>query len=515
MLENLTMALPQVFSLSVFLYLSAGVIIGLILGAIPGLGGTMGVGVLLPLTFTMPALESLVLLVGIYKGTMMGGSFSAILINTPGDAPAAATVFDGYPLSEKGQSRKALQAAIYGSGFGGLISSIVLMFGAVTLAPLVLNFGPSEIFWIAIFSLIITSTLGGISVWKGFLSSAMGLLLGCVGLDSLSNTPRFGIVADLGMINGIDLIAFLMGAFALSEIYINAMPKAREKAAELRKNVGTFHGPSLTRKEVKDSIPAFLSGSTIGCFIGAAPGLGGTAAALLSYGWNKTIYDGKRKKGEVKFGEGAVPGVVAVESANSAVSATVLLPLLTLGIPGSATAALILAALMMQGIQVGPQIFNTHGPLLYAFFIALCFGDFLNMLYGNLLTKPITWLLKKNQSLVYPIILLLCITGVYSVNQRVLDLGVMVFIGLLSYGMKRTKIPVAPMVVSFVLSSLIEENFRLSLMISNGNFNIFWGSAINKVLLIACAVFAAIIAYQKIKNKGIEDESEADEVEEL
>jgi putative tricarboxylic transport membrane protein len=336
-------------------------------------------------------------------------------------------------------------------------------------------------------------------MWKGLLSIAIGLLLGAVGLDVLSATPRLGIIPKLGMLEGIDLIPFLMGAFAISEVMVNILPGKRRESEELLKLVTGFHGPSLTFRELKNSLKALITGSFIGSFIGAVPGLGATAAAFLSYGISKQTYKGKGKDG-VKFGEGAIEGVFAAESANSAVSGSSFIPLLALGIPGSATSALMLAAFMLHGISPGPGIFNNHAVMVYAFFLALMVGSMLNVLYANLMTKPLTWLLKKNPNIVYPIVLLLCFAGAYTINNRVFDLGIMVAIGGLAFLMKRVELPVAPMVIGFILSKILEQNFRMSLAITSGNYNIFWSSPINKVMMALSVLALIAVTYQRLKG---------------
>ena len=505
MLDNVVEALSLLFTVKSLFFMITGLVLGIVVGAIPGLGGSMAVGVLLPMTYTMSMLHALLLLTGIYKGCMVGGSFSAILINTPGDAPAAATLLDGFPMNQNGESRKALQAAIFGSSFGDFVSDILLVVGAVTLAPLVLKFGPSQIFWVGIFSLVVTGCLAGKSIWFGLVSIIIGLLLGCVGLDVLSATPRFGVIPKLGLLEGIDLIAFLIGAFAVSEVLFNILPSQRRENAKNLENVAGFYGPSLTRKEFFSSFKAMFTGSGIGCFIGAVPGLGATAAAFLSYGISKQLYGNKGISGK-KFGEGAVEGVFACESANSAVSGCSFIPMLCLGIPGSATGALILAAFVLHGISPGPGIFNHHAPLIFAFFFALMLGAVLNIPLSFILAKPLTWLLKKNPSIVYPIVLLLCFAGTYSINQRVFDLGILCAVSLLAFGMKRVSIPLAPMVIAFILSNIIEQNFRMSMAITRGQFYIFWDSTINKVLIAMTVIAFITFVVQRLRGKEVIDD---------
>jgi len=497
MLENLMVGFSLMLNIEVLVIMVVGLILGLVLGAIPGLGSVLGIGVLLPLTYAMSPLPALVLLVTIFKGAMLGGSFSSILINTPGTPCAAATALDGYPLCVKGQSRKALQAAIFSSCFGDLCSDIVLIVGSITLARVVLKFGPSELFWIIILSLVLTAGLAGKSLWRGLMSMSIGLLLGAVGLDPLVNVPRLGVISMLGKLEGLDMVSVLLGAFALSEIFVNVVSLREEKNIKTEK-VKDFYGPPLSLLEIKDSIKAFIIGTITGTIVGIIPGMGATAASFFAYSTAKQTYGGKSKTG--KFGEGALPGVVSAESANSAVSGANLLPLLTLGIPGSATAAMILGAFMLQGITPGPGIFDNQGPLIYALFVTFIFANLFNLGLAYLFVKPISKLLRLNLKVTFPVVMIICLASVYSINKRLIDLGVMVAIGLLAYFMRKIKMPIAPLVISFILSKMAERYFRQSLAIA-GDYSIFIGSTINKVVIFLILIIIIKIANQRIEEK--------------
>lgn len=501
-------------SFETILCLIIGIVVGQILGAIPGLGAPIGIGVLLPLTFQLDPVAAMMLLVGVYKGSLLGGSMSAILLNTPGTASAAATVIDGYPMGQKGLGRKALQGSIYASGFADLFSDFILLVGAVSLAGVALYFGPSEIFWVIVISLILTATLAGDSIPKGFLAIGIGLLIGSVGMDPIVSTARFGIVPVLGRLDGLDMVAVLLGIFALPEVVKNAKPSPKEYLAGSDDNLTTdeigmtsIYGPKLNKKDVKGSMKAFWIGAVTGTVTGIMPGLGSSAAAFLSYGFTKQAYGGKTEEG--KFGEGVLPGVVAAEAGNSAVSGANMLPMFLLGIPGSAIAAMFLASLMMHGITPGPGIFNKHGAIIYAMFFAMIIGNFINMICGNLLVKPMIWILKKDPKIIYPIVLLLCLSGIYSVNNRMLDVGVSIAIGVIVYFMQLGKIPIAPMALAFVLGGPLETGLRRSLQTTGGSFDIFFGSTINKVLIIVCIVAIVILIRQRRreneeKAKGLE-----------
>ncbi len=500
MLEAMMQAIPLIATIEVLIIMLVGIPMGLMLGAIPGVGGMIGVGVLLPLTFGMSPVPAMVLLIAIYKGALLGGSFSAILINTPGEAAAAATCFDGYPLSKKGYSKKALQASIFSSAFADLISDIVLIIGSFALALVAIRFGPSQIFWIIVFSLLMTGCLTGPNLWKGLLSIVLGLFLGTIGLDPLLGTPRFGVIPVLGRLEGLELVAVLLGAFALSEILLNVEKTKKGETAkqlEVRRSLG----PSLSLSEIRESLKAFFIGTVYGTITGIIPGIGTSAAAFLSYALARQAYGGKSKG--VKFGEGAIPGVVAPEAGNNAVSGANLIPLLTLGIPGSAIAALLLGALVLQGITPGPLIFINHGPVVYAIFILMIIANILNLIYGHLLIKPITKLLKGNPSIIFPVVVLISFTGVYSINNRLIDLGVLIAVGILSYFLRKGGVPVAPMVIAFILTKMLERNFRLSLSLSGGEFSIFTASPINQVLIGLCVIGLALVIVQRFKEKKL------------
>ncbi len=503
MLEALQSAIPLIATLEVLIIMLIGIPIGLILGAIPGIGGMVGVGVLLPLTFGMDPVPAMVLLISIYKGAILGGSFSAILINTPGEASSAPTCFDGYPLSNKGFSKKAMQASIFSSAFADLFSDFVLIIGSFALAMVALQFGPSQIFWVIVFSLLMTGCLTGTHLWKGLLSIALGLFIGTIGLDPMIGSPRLGVVPILGRLEGLELVAVLLGVFALSEIFINAEVSKR-KAPGHKLGEKKLTGPSITFSEIKESFKAFLIGTAYGSATGILPGIGTSAAAFLSYALARQAYGGKTKT--AKFGEGALPGVVASEAGNNAVSGANLIPLLTLGIPGSAIAALLLGALMLQGITPGPMIFIEHGPVVYAIFLLMIISNLLNVIYGHLLIKPITRLLKGNPSIIYPVVLLVCFTGVYSLNHRLLDLGVMLAMGILAYLLRKGGVPIAPMVIAFILTTLLERNFRLSLTLSRGDFGIFIDSPINQVVIGMCAIGLILVIIQHLRERKLSSE---------
>lgn len=481
----------------------------MVVGAMPGMGAVMIIGILLPATYTMNPVWAILLLSAIFKGASMGGGYASILLNVPGTPSAAATAFDGHPLAAQGNSRKALEATIYGSGIAGIIADISLILGVGFLANVALGLGSPEKFMILLFSLLVTGVLITGSIAKGLISIALGLLLGCVGLDPASGMPRLDIVAGIGHLNELDSTAVLVGMLALPEI-IMAVPRLRSNAVNgVKVKPMDILGEGLTLSEVKESLKAGVIGTFIGIFFGALPGLGATPATFTSYSLNKMAYGGTTKSG-VKFGKGAVPGVFATETANSATSGSSLIPLLTLGIPGDVVAALLLAAFMLHGITPGPGIMTNQADMVYTIFAGLLLSDFLNLVLGILTYRPICMLLRSQLNVVYPVITLICLTGIYSVNSRMLDVGIFLFMGVLACILKYFKIPLAPIAIGFVLSRNLETAFRSSLGVSNGSFSIFVSSPVCIFMLIIIFALVVWLVYVQIqeakaKRNGTED----------
>lgn len=496
--QNLAAGFANVLNVTTLLLMCGGILLGIVAGAIPGLGSIMVMGIMLPITYTMKTPDAILLLVAIFKGATMGGSFASVLLNVPGTASAAATAFDGYPLASQGQSRKALEASIYGSGLGDLLSDLVLVFGVATLARAALALGSPEKFLILLLALALAAMLVGKNPWKGIISICIGLLIGAIGLDQTTGLPRLGIIPVIGKLDGLDSTAVMVGLLALSEI-IKGVPELRQEA-NTKKEPLAILGKGLDLKDVKESLRAFFSGTIIGTVFGMLPGLGSSAAAFSSYAFNKLMYGGKTKRG-IKFGEGAVPGVIACESANSAVSGANLIPLLTLGIPGDAAAALLLAAFMVHGIAPGPGIVTQQAAIIYTIFAGFIVSNFLNIALGLLISRPISLLLRSKLNIIYPIVTVICMTGIYSINKRMLDVVVFIVMGILGYLLKLVDIPLAPVAIGFILSKNLEQYFRQSISVSKGSLKIFVSSPACIVILVLLTIFIAWIILMTIRNR--------------
>lgn len=457
MIEVCLAGLIHIFTPSNFIFLLLGVLMGLTFGALPGLTATMGLALLVPLTFTMPAETGLIMLGGIYVGAMYGDAIPAILISTPGTPSAIATTFDGYPLSKKGMAQHALVAGATASLWGSVVANTILLTLAPPLAEASLKFGPPEYFWLGIFGLTIIATLSEDSILKGLLAGAIGLVLSSIGIAPIGGDVRltFGFPE---LQSGIDLIVALIGFFCLPEILSSIIGQRRatysSKPVKPRLSVIWEVIYSLTKKPV-----LMLRSSIIGAIVGFMPGAGGNIASIIAYNeaqrWDKNPEE---------YGKGTIKGVAASEAANAAVAPGSLIPMLTLGIPGSPPAAVILGALMLHGMRPGVELFTVHTDIVYAFIMSLmvaaclamvicCFGS---VIFSQLVNVPSRYLA--------PTILFMTVLGSYSIRNNMLDVWIMFFFGLLGFASNRLKLHPAPIVLGLILGPFIEEGLVQSML---------------------------------------------------
>lgn len=469
--------------------LVAGVFIGAIIGAIPGLSTVMAISIALPFTFSLEPIAGLLLLVGVYKGGMYGGAISAILINTPGTPAASCTMLDGYPMAKKGQARSALEMALYASCFGDLISTFVLILSASWLAGFALDFGPSELFALVVFALVIVAGVAAQEKIKGFLSMAVGLGLATVGMDMITGEQRF--VFEVTELNaGLSLVPVLIGLFALPEVF--QMYSAKEK----NKPVAPLGNNRLGFSAFFSYWKTLVRSSVIGVVLGVIPGLGPTPAAFFSYG------EAKRKSLQPEsFGKGNIEGVAAAEAANSAVGGASMVPLLALGIPADVITAVILGAFMIHGLQPGPLMFHTNINIIYALFMGMLAGSVLLFVIGRSSIPILGKLLNIRPSLLLPGVLVLCMFGAYGVNKSMFDVMVMFGMGVLGYVMVLLHFPRAPLLIGFVLGPLLENTFRQSLIMSHGQYDFFISSFISKVFWGLTALYLLSALYKLIRHK--------------
>lgn len=483
--------LPNLFSAigswENLLAIVAGVTFGIIVGATPGLTTSIGMAIALPLTFYMSPVAAISFLIGINKGGVYGGSVSAILLRTPGTLAAVTTVFDGYPLAQKGKAGKALKMAIDASVIGDGFSDLVLIFSAPLFASLALKMGPPEICVLMLFALTFVAGLSGRSLYKGFIAAALGFLFATVGIDPIVGTPRFTF-GIFELRRGISLLPALIGLFAISEILI----QGERKLVDLGKSVLRFsRNPDdnrVTLEDMKTCGMTILRSSIIGTFVGALPGLGSSVAAALSYGVAR-----KMSKRPELFGKGSLEGVAACEAGNNATVGATYIPLLTLGIPGSVPAAVLLGGLMIQGITPGPLIFQKQAHLIYPIFGLMLVANLINLFLGNIGARFFLHIAKIPRRIIFPILTLVCITGVYTINNSLLDIKLMIVFGLLGYLLRKLDFPLLALLLGFILEPHFEVSLRQSLLMSGGNPTIFLVRPVSLILLICTILFVGLL----------------------
>ncbi|MBS8263708.1 C4-dicarboxylate ABC transporter permease [Mesobacillus boroniphilus] len=453
------------------------VIAGIIVGTLPGLSATMGVALLVPITFGMHPATGLLALGSLYVGSMFGGANSAILINTPGTPAAVATTFDGYPLTLKGEADRALIAALVASVIGGIIGTLFLIFLASPLANFALGFGPAENFWLAVFGLTIIGSLAGKSITKGLIGGAFGLLLALIGLDPVSGYPRFTFGFDK-LIEGINLLPAMIGFFSIPQV-LNMMEKNDKYIASYTERKGIY---KKTIIETLKRPVVLLRSSLIGTIIGILPGAGGNVAGFVAYNESKRF-----SKTPKEFGKGHFDGVVTSESANSSTVSSSLIPLLTLGIPGSPVAAVLLGGLLIHGLTPGSKLFTESSEIAYTFMMGLIVANVLLLILGLIGTRFFVKTIAVPLHYLAPIIAVLAVIGSYSIRNSILDVFVMLACGILGYFSMKFDVLPAPIVLGLILGVIAENGFvQANLVAQTGTSlaTIFFTSPITITLII-------------------------------
>ncbi|WP_405402138.1 tripartite tricarboxylate transporter permease [Paracoccus sp. Ld10] len=456
-----------------------GVTVGMFIGAMPGLSATMAIALLLPLTYSFPPETGLAMLASLYLAAMYGGSIAAILLRTPGTPAAAATVLDGYPMARKGQAGKALGLSLTASLIGGVISAIVLLTVAPLLGSLVLNFGPVEIFAIAVLGITIIGSLSQGSTILGLMSGAIGLMLGMVGMDLTTGTPRFSF-GFLELFSGINFTVALIGLFSIPQ----AVRLIMQGNTNTDARVSSVTGRMLpTGSEFIQMLPNSLRSSVIGVFVGLIPGTGGDTASWFAYNEAKRF---SRNKAE--FGTGCPAGVVAPEAANNAVVGGALIPTIALGIPGSASTAVLLGGLMVHGILPGPSLMTDYGDVTYTLLWAVLFANVALFLVGLLFTRACVAVTKIPNRVVGPVIVVLSVIGAYAINNSVFDIGLMIAFGMVGLAFDSFRIPTPPLVIGLILGPILDTTMQQSLLIGGGRWTIFIENPISATLLAIAAL---------------------------
>ena len=497
-MESLLAGIVQAFTLQNFIFCLIGVTFGMLVGVLPGLGPCAGTAILLPLTFGMTPIAAIIMLAGIYYGSMYGGTITSVLINVPGEAASAITCLDGYPLAQQGRAGVALGVSAIGSFIGGTLALCGLAFIGPPLAKLALNFGPPEFFALMIFAMTTVIGLMGKSVLRGLIAALIGLGLAFIGIDPQAGIMRLTFDV-LELQNGLDFIPIVMGLFGLSEILISV--ESDVKAEITTKLQGLFP----RRDEWKPTLLAIGRGTIVGFPLGLIPGSNNVIPTILSYALEKKV-----AKDSTRFGKGAIEGIAGPETANNAYVGAALIPLFALGIPSSATIAVLLGAFIMHGLQPGPLLFQKSPDFVWAIITSMFIGNFI-LLFMNLPMAGL-WakLLLVPYKLMFPIITAVMMVGSYSVNNSMFDVGAMIIFGIIGYFFRKTEIPVTPIILTFVLGRIMEDSLLQSLVIFKGNFFGFFARPISGTILglAIIIILASVWAGIKKKKKDFATDSE-------
>lgn len=467
---------------------------GILIGATPGLTVNMAVALCVPLTIHFSLAPSLCMLFALYVSGIYGGSVSAILVNTPGTPAAAATTLDGYVMAQQGRAGKALKMALFASFWGGMISILLLVVVARYLAAIALKFGPAERTTLLFFALTIVGVLSGKSMIKGLLAGSLGLVVATVGADPMLAIPRFTFDV-LELEDGFSYIPLLIGLFAVSEIFLQAEDRMRRKAKVVHTASSAIENNRLTWADISLSWKTILRSSLYGTFIGIMPGIGAAVACFFGYAEAK-----RASKHPERFGQGTVEGVAAAEAANNAVSGATLIPLLALSIPGDTVTAILYGALLIQGVTTGPLIFQHHLDAVYLIYITLTLANLFMVIVGYSCMPFFKRVTDIPRRILFPIMFIFCVMGSYSIRNSMFDVFVMLGFGVIGYFMRRLTIPVAPMLIAFILGRPFEEALRQALIGSEGSLAVFFTRPIAVGFLVLTVLSVWITVRRSLKT---------------
>ncbi|MFH5927499.1 tripartite tricarboxylate transporter permease [Roseomonas xinghualingensis] len=495
LLANLAHGFGVALSLDNLLFALLGALIGTAIGVLPGIGPVATISLLLPITFGQPATTAIIMLAGIYYGAQYGGSTTAILLNLPGEVSSVVTALDGYKMARKGRAGAALTIAACGSFFAGSVATLVVAASGPMLTSVALSFGPADYFSLMLLGLIISAVLAQGSVLKSIAMVVLGVALGLVGTDVQTGQQRFTFgIPELS--DGIDFVAIAMGIFGLGEIILNLeRPEARQVMS------GKVGSLMLTKEEFRRSIPSVLRGTLIGSTLGILPGGGAALSAFGSY-----MMERKVSKYGHELGTGAIEGVAGPESANNAAAQTSFIPLLTLGIPSNAVMALMVGALIIQGIQPGPRMVEAQPDLFWGLICSMWVGNLMLLVINLPMIGMWVKLLQVPYKYLYPAILMFCAIGVYSLNNSLWDVYMTVFFGIIGYIFAKLRMEAAPLLIGFVLGPMMEEHLRRAMLLSRGDVVVFIERPISATLLALAALTLGAMLLPNLragKNKAL------------
>ncbi|WP_096190379.1 tripartite tricarboxylate transporter permease [Evansella halocellulosilytica] len=489
MLEGLLLGIENILQPMHLIILILAMMIGFLGGALPGISGTMLVIILLPISYGLGAIPAFILLTTIYASSVFSGLISAIMFRTPGTPEAVATVLDGYPMAQK-KPGQALGIGIFSSAAGGIIGTLFLIFLTPLLASIAIQFSSPEYFALAVLGLTVVVSLSGGKLIQGFIGVALGLFIASIGMDPLTGAERFTF-GSVNLLSGIDFIPILIGLFAISEV----MRKSKEDHT-IKKEMKKFKTKVFDGQMIRKIKNTIFRSSLLGISVGILPGVGATTAAMLSYS-EATRWSKKPKE----FGTGIPEGIAAPESANNSAAMGAMVPLLSLGIPGSATTAVILGAFVLHGLQPGPMLISNEPGLVYTIFVALLLVNILIIVFAKPFIKVFSSIMKVPYTVLGPAIIIFCIIGTYAVRNSVFDIWIMLLFGVIGYYLDKMKFPLAAVILGVVLGPIAEEEFRRGLQMANGDLTIFLTRPISATLLGLALIALLVPIYKRYVKK--------------
>ena len=467
-----------------------GVLTGTLVGVLPGLGPVAAMSLLLPTTFHISPVSAIIMLAGIYYGAMYGGSTTSILVNIPGESASVVTCLDGYQMARQGRAGPALGISALGSFIAGTIATVGLMLAAPPLARMAIKFGPPEYFALIFLGLTMVTFLTTGPMWKSLLMAASGLFLGCIGMDAKTGLSRFtfGIIE---LYDGIGLVPVAMGLFGISEVLLNVQQPIQRSVVE-----GKIRNLLPTLEDWSASIGPILRGTVLGFFLGVLPGGGSLISSFAAYAMERKV-----SKHPEKFGKGAIEGVAGPEAANNSATAGAFVPLLTLGIPSNAVMALLLGALVIYGVQPGPRLVQEHPQLFWGVVASMYVGNIMLLILNLPLIGIWVQILKVPYPILFPLILLFCLIGAYSMNNSSTEVGLMILFGIIGYFLKKLEYEPAPLILALVLGPMMELSFRQSLAMGDGNLLFFFTRPISAAIMIVAILFLILPLIPAVRRK--------------
>ena len=486
--DNLAIGFATAITATNILWVFIGGLLGTVMGMLPGLGPATGVAILIPITYGMNPSTALITMCAVYYGAMFGGSRASIMINTPGDASAIVSCFDGYPMTKNGEAGAALAISAIASFIGGTIGMVFLVFLTGPIAAAALKFGPAEMFSLMLFALVATITLAEGSLLKGVIAMCIGFMLSTIGIDPLTGIIRFTFGVE-ELQDGIDFLVVMIGVYAICEVFKNYKNLDTKYSLDSR-SIGKVW---VSWVQFKKCILPMLRSSPLGFFVGVLPGMGASIATFMSYAMEKNL-----SKTPEKFGKGAIEGLAAPEAANNSCAAGAMVPLLTLGIPGSGTTAVMLGALMMLGVRPGPILFSQFPEIAWGVIASILLGNIILVIINLPLAIPLVQLLKIPQRIMLPLILGMGFMGTYFLNYSSFDFILVMAFALGGYIFSKLEIPLPPLVLALILGGTTEQSFRNSMSLSDGSLAIFFQKPISVTLIVLAAVS---LVYSLLKRR--------------